>query len=67
MKVRVNGEWLEVSQEKPSLKEVLEHLGHRQEYVAVALNQQCIRRADLATTDVFDTDEIEILSPQAGG
>jgi thiamine biosynthesis protein ThiS len=67
VKLRVNGEWIEISQDSLSLKAVLDQLGHQQEYVAVALNQRCVRRAELASTNVFDTDEIEILTPRAGG
>ncbi len=49
------------------LAATLEQLGYDLSWAAVALNEEIVRREDLASTPVTDGDRIEVLSPMSGG
>jgi thiamine biosynthesis protein ThiS len=66
MNIFVNGESRELT-EGHTVGELLADLGFEQDYVAVALNNVCIRRADFASTGIEAGDQLEILAPMAGG
>ena len=66
MYVRINGESRQV-EESATLQQVLFNLGYQGSFVAVAVNKSCIKRSDLAVTQVKAGDDIEILAPMAGG
>jgi sulfur carrier protein len=66
MRVRVNG----VVEEHPStctLAELLAARGTDPRYVAVARNEACVPRTELAATRLEPGDAIEILAPMQGG
>lgn len=66
MEIAVNGERLEL----PShckVEELLTRLEYNARFVAVAVNGDCLRRDRFASFEISPGDEIEILSPQAGG
>jgi sulfur carrier protein len=65
MKIRVNGE--ERMEEACSIDELVRKLGYESKFVAVAVNFECVRRAEFYEKQIADGDEIEILSPQSGG
>lgn len=66
MNIKVNDEPLELPNEL-SIEDLLTQLGYDQAFVAVALNRECVRRGTFASTAIQSGDEIEILSPMAGG
>ena len=66
MQIRINGESRQV-EESATLQQLLRNLGYQESYVAVAVNKSCIKRSDLAVTQVKAGDDIEILAPMAGG
>lgn len=66
IEVLVNG----VSQKLPeglSLTEALKALAYQGEHLAVAINQTCVPRSAFAQTTLKPGDDLEILSPMAGG
>lgn len=66
MPIRVNGK--EENVKSPQyVSELLHALGYDEKFVAVAINFDCVRRRDFSTTTIREGDDIEILSPQAGG
>jgi len=66
MEIKVNGERRPLPAET-SVAELLQALGYQPAFIAVAVNRTCVKRSDYAATLVGDKDEIEILSPMAGG
>ena len=66
MKVRINGQFRECKG-PATVAELLEEIGYRNHFVAVAINQNCIPKQKFAEQSVQDDDEIEILAPMAGG
>ena len=66
MQVRINGQFRQLNG-PTSIETLLEELGYRNHFVAVALNQQCIPKQNYQDKLVEDQDEIEILAPMAGG
>ena len=67
MSISFNGKELEIPS-PISLAQLLANLGILdQPGVAVAQNQQLIRRADWESTIVHDGDELEVLHATAGG
>lgn len=66
MKLIVNGSPVEM-EPGITLQRALEILGIRTEFVAVAVNLDCITRSQYAAKELFENDEIEILSPNQGG
>lgn len=66
MKILINGRNAEF-ESPPSLAQIVDRMGFSGIPVAVAVNYRCVPRSELATTIVSEGDEIEILSPQAGG
>ncbi len=66
MRILVNGE----SREFPdglTLAELLDELGIRRDYTAVALNREVAAKASYVTTMVREGDRLEIVRPMAGG
>ncbi len=66
MQVRINGQFRQLNG-PTSIETLLEELGYRNHFVAVALNQQCIPKQQFQDKLVTDQDEVEILAPMAGG
>jgi thiamine biosynthesis protein ThiS len=66
MQVRINGQFRSLNG-PTTIQGLLEDLGYRNHFVAVALNQQCIPTQQFQDKLVKDQDEIEILAPMAGG
>jgi len=66
MQVRINGQFRDLNEPK-TIQSLLEELGYRDHFVAVALNQQCIPLQQFQDKLVKDQDELEILAPMAGG
>lgn len=66
MQVRINGQFHKLNG-PTSLQTLLDELGYRNHFVAVALNQQCIPKQQFQDRLVEDQDEVEILAPMAGG
>lgn len=66
MQVRINGQFRQFNG-PTSIETLLEELGYRNHFVAVALNQQCIPKQQFQDKLVKDQDEVEILAPMAGG
>jgi sulfur carrier protein len=66
MQVRINGQFRQLNG-PTSIESLLEELGYRNQFVAVALNQQCIPKQQFQDKLVKDQDEVEILAPMAGG
>jgi thiamine biosynthesis protein ThiS len=66
MNLQINGE----SREFPaieSLSALLEHLGMKQDRVAVELNREIVSRDQWATTNLADGDRLEIVHFVGGG
>ena len=61
----VNGESVTVG--AASLEAALVALGYDLTWAAVALNEEIVRRDDLAGTSLSNGDRIEVLSPMSGG
>lgn len=66
MQVTVNGELSKLPNEM-TIKELLDHLGYKKPFVAVAINHHCIPRGEFAKYMVKASDKVEILAPMAGG
>lgn len=66
IRIRINGEERELAQAL-SVDALLDALGYAGRPVAVAVNHTCVRKSELASSVVGDGDEVEILSPMAGG
>jgi len=50
-----------------TISKMLEETGYDPKYVAVAINYDCIRKDVFDTREINEGDEVEIVSPQAGG
>lgn len=50
-----------------SVSSLLAHFDMKPEFVAVAINQDCVRRGTYALMMLRDGDKVEILTPHAGG
>ena len=66
MQVRVNGQSRRLNG-PVTIQGLLEELGYRNQFVAVALNQHCVPVQQFQDKHIQDQDEIEILAPMAGG
>jgi len=66
MQVLVNGEPREL-RDGLTVAELLEALGVRRPYTAVAVNREITPRGSHATTVLRDGDRVEIVHPMAGG
>ena len=66
MKATINGEAREFETEI-TFAELLEHLGVTQSGIAVARNDQVLRRGSLAEERLCEGDRIEIIRAVAGG
>ena len=66
MKLKINGEIREVSEAR-TVQDLLSALGYEGRTVAVALNGNFVARTAFAETTVSEDDELEIVSPIAGG
>lgn len=68
MRLLVNGRPIQLEMgPRVTLQDALEKLGVRTEFIAVAVNFDCIARAEYSVKEIFENDEIEILSPHQGG
>ena len=65
MVLTVNGERQHV--EATNVAALLEALGYEGGFFAVAVNQDVVRRAKWAETQLADGDSVEILTPRQGG
>jgi len=66
MRIMVNGQW----REQPgtiTVAELLEELSLEPLRVAVELNRQIVRRADYASTQLTQDDQLEIVTLVGGG
>ena len=66
MNVMVNGETRNVP-EGQTVREILSFLNYQFDHLAVAINHECVPRSTFDEHLVNDGDDIEILSPMAGG
>ena len=67
MRVEINGVPLEVPEAEVPLVELMQRFGYPTEYVAVAINLECVPRSQFNGTLVRENDRIEVLSPHQGG
>lgn len=65
-KISVNGKAYALK-EPCSVTNLLKSVQCPTDFVAVAVNQTCILRRQFATTILKNGDQVEILTPQAGG
>jgi sulfur carrier protein len=67
VRLRVNGEWRD--SDAPTLDKLLESLGvdRDQKGIAVAVNDEVVRRARWETTPLRENDEIEVIHAVQGG
>lgn len=47
--------------------DLLERLGYDKSFVAIAVNGECVSRADQGRFVITANDEIDVVSPQQGG
>lgn len=66
MRIRVNGQWAE-HDERIVVAELLDRLELDPMRVAVERNKQIVRRATFGETQLFENDEIEIVTLVGGG
>ncbi len=66
MQVRINGHDKKLKG-PVNIEGLLEELGYRNSFVAVAVNRHCIPKQHFQDRLVQEQDEIEILAPMAGG
>jgi sulfur carrier protein len=66
MNITVNGEKKKLSQ-KCNVLDLLDTLELQQAFVAVAINNSCVRRSHYKETFIEENDKVEILAPMAGG
>ena len=66
MDINVNGKAIQIANGS-NINSLLETLGYKDAFVAVAVNARCIPRKQYATHEILAADEIEILAPMAGG
>ena len=66
MRIRVNGDWAE-HEDGLSVAGLLEAMSLEPLRVAVERNQQLVRRAEHAETQLADGDELEIVTLVGGG
>lgn len=65
MKIQLNGEKREVSAH--TISELLQEIEAPLQGVAVAVNSRVVRRAEHATTNLQDNDNVEIIRAVQGG
>jgi sulfur carrier protein len=66
MRIVVNGQPME-AREGLTVAALLDQLGVRRDFTAVALNREVTPRSSYATTVLRDGDRLEIVHPMAGG
>jgi sulfur carrier protein len=66
MRATLNGETREISS-GTNLKKLLEEMRVDVKYVAVAVNMEFIPRSEYEKILIGEGDDVEIVSPQAGG
>jgi sulfur carrier protein len=66
MKIMVNGQPMEVA-DGLSVAALLDQLGIRREYTAVAVNREVTPRHRLEATRLREGDRVEIVRPMGGG
>lgn len=67
MQLIVNGTSQEVPLSRPSVSELLDHLGYDQAFLATAVNRSFVPRNRQGELVLQAGDEIEILRPMQGG
>ena len=65
-KITLNGNTEEVETPMSAI-DLLEKFGFEQRFVAIAVNRKCILKKDYKSTLIKAGDDIEVLSPAAGG
>lgn len=65
MVVTVNGEPREVAAER--IAALLDELGYEGSFLAVAVNQELVRRASWDEVTLAEGDRIEVVTPRQGG
>ena len=66
MKLKLNGAFVDVPLEKPSVALALAALGYHA-FHAVAVNGECVLKREREEKILVEGDEMEVLSPQQGG
>jgi thiamine biosynthesis protein ThiS len=67
MQLTINGQPKQVSPATTTAADLLTELEIKRERVAVVLNENVVRRADLENTTLTDGDTIEIITMVGGG
>lgn len=65
MVLSVNGERREVGATR--IPDLLDELGYEGAFLAVAVNQEIVRRALWADRTLAENDEVEVVTPRQGG
>ena len=66
MVIKINGE-TKVLESTLTLTELMMRFGYADSFVAIAVNRTFVPRSRFVETPVAENDDIEILSPMAGG
>lgn len=67
MQLTINGQKRDISPRTTTAAELLSELDIRRERVAVVINENVVRRAELEKTRLADNDVIEIITMVGGG
>lgn len=67
MQLKVNGKDQELASGTNTAANLLDELNIKRERVAVVINENVVRRADLETTRISDGDVVEIITMVGGG
>lgn len=67
MHLQINGEVREISAEILTAADLLTELNIKRERVAVVVNENVIRRAELDSTRLAENDTVEIITMVGGG
>ena len=67
MHLQINGEAREISAEILTAADLLTELNIKRERVAVVVNENVIRRAELDSTRLAENDTVEIITMVGGG
>lgn len=67
MNLLINGQQRKVSDDTKNAADLLKELDIKRERVAVVINENVVRRADLDSTEIIEGDMIEIITMVGGG
>ncbi len=67
MNLLINGQQRKVSDDTKTAADLLKELDIKRERVAVVINENVVRRADLDSTEIIEGDMIEIITMVGGG